>query len=166
MRDRLDKRLNFKAQDPYLDKTQYKDPTICPKCSLVYHNKTWKKDENLKKQLIKTNKVEFKECPACRKIKDNYPLGIIHLSGEYILDEFHKNEILNLVKHEAEKEENTNPLSRIMSIEHDKNDYLIIKTTTEGLAARIGKAIQRAHKGNLEFKFSDDQKLLRVFWEK
>ncbi len=166
MRDRLDKRLDYKINDPYLDRSQYKDPTICPTCGLVYHGKTWKKDENLKKQLQKDGKVDYKECPACRKIKDNYPLGIIYLSGDYVKDEFHRNEILNLVRHEAEKEENSNPLSRIMSIEDDKNGYLVIKTTTEGLAARIGKAIQRAHKGNLELKFSDDQKLLRVIWER
>ena len=166
MRDRLDKRLDYKINDPYLDKTQYKDPTICPTCGLVYHGKTWKRDDELKKQLEKEGKVDYKECPACRKIKDNYPMGVVYLSGDYVKDEFHRSEIINLVKHEAEKEENSNPLSRIMAIENGKDGDLIIKTTTEGLAARLGKAIQRAHKGNLELKFSVDQKLLRVVWER
>ncbi len=166
MSERMDRRLDYKIHDPYLDKTQYKDPTICPTCGLVYHGKTWKKDDNLKKQLEKEGKADYKDCPACKKIKDNYPLGIIYLSGEYIKDDFHKNEILNLVKHEAQKEENSNPLSKIMSVENDRNETLVIKTTTEGLAARIGKAIQRAHKGSLELKFSNDHKFLRVIWER
>ncbi len=166
MKDRLDKRLDYKINDPYLDKTQYKDPTVCPTCGLVYHDKTWKRDDALRKQLEKDGKVEYKECPACRKIRDNYPMGIIYLSGEYIKDASHRKEILNLVKHETEKEENSNPLSRIMSIEDSDGKNILIKTTTEGLAARIGKAVQRAHKGNLELKFSDDHKLLRVVWER
>jgi len=166
MKDRLDKRLDFKMDDPYIDKTQYKDPTICPTCGLVYHEKTWRKDDSLRKKLEKEGNVDYKDCPACRKIKDNYPLGVIYLQGDYIRDAFHKNEILNLVRHETEKEQQSSPLSRIMSIEDDKNGSIIIKTTTEGLASRLGKAIKRAHKGKLEIKFSDEQKFLRVIWER
>lgn len=165
-KERLDRMLDYKIHDPYLDKNIYKDPTICPTCGLVYHEKTWKKDDNLRKQLEKEGNVNYKDCPACRKIKDNYPLGVVFLQGDYIKDENHKKEILNLVRHESEKEERSNPLSRIMSIENNKNGYITIKTTTEGLASRLGKAIQRAHKGNLEIKFSDEQKFLRVIWER
>ncbi len=164
-KDRLDRRLDVKLHDPYMDRGIYKDPTVCSTCGLVYHNKTWKKDDVLKKSILEKGEVNFKDCPACRKIKDNFPLGVVDLTGFYLRDESHRTEIINLIKHESEKEENSNPLARIIEI-NSNNSEITIKTTTEGLASRLGKAVQKAHKGELDFKFSDGQKFLRIVWRR
>lgn len=72
---------------------------------------------------------------------------------------------MSLVKHEEEKEQVSNPLARVMKIEN-LEDRIEISTTTEGLATRLGKALNKAHQGNLEFVFSDNDKFLRVIWKK
>uniref|UniRef100_A0A7V3ZYG0 ATPase n=1 Tax=candidate division WOR-3 bacterium TaxID=2052148 RepID=A0A7V3ZYG0_UNCW3 len=162
---RKDKMLDAKIHDPYMDKNIYKDPTICPTCGLVYHNKMWKRDAELAKQLVSTKEVEYKDCPACRKVKDNYPLGVFVIKGEVVNDEKRIAEIQNLIKHEVEKESVSNPLARIMKIEKF-DDRIEISTTTEGLATRIGKAVSRAYQGELEFIFSESDKFLRVIWHK
>ncbi len=161
---RIDKLYDMKLHDPYMDKSQYKDPTICPSCKLIYHNKRWFWDEKYYEELMKEkDKVSFKKCPACRKIEDHYPLGIVELEGEYVKK--NKGEILNLIKNEAEYEKKRNPLARIMNIK-ETEDGLVIETTTETLAKKIGKAVHKAHQGELDLSFSDTQKLLRVYWSR
>jgi len=163
---RMHKLLDTKLQDPYMDKHMYKDPTICPTCKLVYHDKTWHRDPELYKKYKNNPATNFKECPACRKIKDNFPLGIVILEGEFIKNNKNaRQEILNLIRHEVEKEELSNPLARIMKIE-EKEAYIEIWTTTEGLASKIGKSVNKAYHGELNFTFSDDQKFLRIYWRR
>ncbi|MEO0198502.1 MAG: BCAM0308 family protein [candidate division WOR-3 bacterium] len=160
-----DKMLDEKIHDPYMVKGMYSDPTICPTCGLVFHNKTWKKDPKLLEKVKKEKDVEYKDCPACRKIKDNYPLGLLIIQGEVLNNPEKVREVMSLVKHEEEKEQVSNPLARVMKIEN-LEDRIEISTTTEGLATRLGKALNKAHQGNLEFIFSDNDKFLRVIWKK
>ncbi|MGB9824594.1 MAG: BCAM0308 family protein [Candidatus Hydrothermia bacterium] len=165
MKNRKDKLLDVKIHDPYMNKDLYSDPTICPTCGLVYHSKTWKKDEELLKNLKLHKDVSYKDCPACRKIKDDYPLGILLIQGNILNQKERIEEALNLVKHEEEKEQMSNPLARIMKIEN-YGDRIEIKTTTEGLAIRLGKALNKAYQGELEMIFSEHEKFLRVIWKK
>ena len=161
---RLNELYGVKLHDPYMDKSIYKDPTICPECKLIYHNKRWVRDEKFMEKLSKNKKeVDYKKCPACRKTQDDYPLGVLRLKGSYIKTK--KREILNLIRNEAEFEEKRNPLARIMKIE-EEDEGLLIKTTTESLARRLGRAVDKAHHGELSYSFSDTQKLLRVEWRK
>ncbi|MCK4421775.1 ATPase [candidate division WOR-3 bacterium] len=149
--------------DPYLSKIDYKDPTVCPDCEAVYHNKHWRFDDQLKHDIKFASNYEEKKCPACRKIEDNYPMGLVFLSGNFLLQ--HKKTILNTIRSEEKRAMQKNPLERIMEIEQ-KDDEYVIKTTTDALAHRIGKILHKSFKGELDYKFSDDQKLLRAFWSR
>ncbi len=160
---RRDELFGEKLHDPYMDKYIYKDPTICPVCHLVYHNKRWHRNEKLYAELVSKDNVEYKKCPACRKTEDRYPLGVLHLTGDYVKRK--KNEILNLIRNTAEAEEKRNPLARIMRIE-ETDEGIIVETTTESLARRLGRCVNKAHHGELEYIFSDNQKFLRVEWSK
>lgn len=165
MAGRKDRLLDEKVQDPYMDRNLYRDPTICPTCNLVFHNKTWHQDTAMLEKYKKLDSTDYKDCPACRKIKDNYPLGILMIEGKILEDESKVEELLNLVKHEEEKEMNSNPLARIMKIERLGNG-IEIGTTTMGLAKRIGKALYKARQGTLDVVFSEGEKFLRVIWKK
>jgi hypothetical protein len=148
------------TSDPYLTKKIYRDPNICPTCGLVYHKKRWHRDDKLKEALSET--ARHHKCPACRKIEDHYPLGIVTISGEFWPTI--KNEILNLVHNQEEKEMFANPLARIMSLKYQK-DMMVIETTTENLAMRIGKTLYRTYKGDLKISISDN-KIAQVSWYK
>lgn len=165
MKKRMNEMFDVKLHDPYMDRNIYKDPTICPECHLVYHNKRWTRNEELYKKYINDKRTEFKLCPACRKIKDHYPLGVLTLTGSILEDRDRKKEILNLIKNEAEFEEKRNPLARIMSI-REEDGSLIVETTTESLARRLGRVVNKAFHGELKYIFSDGQKFLRVEWHK
>lgn len=165
MGGRKDKMLDVKIHDPYMKKDAYTDPTICPTCGLVYHDKMWHNNKEFVEEIKKKHNYDQKDCPACRKIKDDYPLGVLILQGSIINNTQKVTEIKNLIRHETEKEANSNPLARIFKVE-EFPDRIEIKTTTEGLAKRLGNAIQKAFQGDLELVFSENDKFLRVIWKK
>jgi len=151
-------------KDPYLREINYKDPNICPSCKALYHNKRWQLDDKLEHKIKLESNYGKKKCPACRKIQDNYPMGLVFLSGDFISQ--HKKEILSTVKSEEKRAVDKNPLERIMEIEKKEENQYSIKTTTDTLAQRIGKILYNSYKGKVEYKFSGNQKVLRVFWSR
>ena len=74
-------------------------------------------------------------CPACRRIEDGLPAGILTLHGDFARR--HENEILNLARHEEAAEKSEHPLNRIMGIA-DTPEGLVIDTTDVHLPRRLG----------------------------
>lgn len=148
--------VGHESKNPYYEGKKYKEPTFCPSCGLVYHEGRWvdkskPEDKNAKEAL----------CPACRRRRDKNPEGLVYLSGGYF-DE-HKEEILHIAKNSAERAKETRPLQQIMWAEED-SETLELATTNEHLARRIGKAIARAHDGELEIKSGESERRVRVYW--
>ena len=100
-------------------------------------------------------------CPACRRIADKQPAGILTLSGTSL--ESHKTEILNLVRHKEEAEKADHALNRIIGIE-ERDGVVVITTTDIHLPRRIGEALKRAFHGRLELHYEEDGYFLRATW--
>jgi len=145
--------------DPYLKKIRYTEPTVCPECGIVYLDKRWQYRPKFKPK----KEVMYRKCPACRKIEDHYVMGLVYLSGSFIPR--HRDEIVHLIKNQDKLGFKRNPLDRLMSTTTVK-DGLRIETTTEHLALTLGRALYHAYGGLLEYKFSEDQKLVRVYWHR
>ena len=134
---------------------------VCEGCQAVYRNKRWYTGP----EVIKVGTVTMKVvCPACLKIRDNFPGGIVTLAGGYVLP--HKREIIKLVKNEEDRARGFNPLERVMSIKENGHGSIIINTTNEKLAQRLGRAIKKAFHGDVRYHWSHDNKLVRVDWMK
>jgi hypothetical protein len=103
-------------------------------------------------------------CPACLKIRDNFPGGIVTLKGDYVLP--HKQNLMNLVKNEEARARGFNPLERVMSVKENGFGSIVISTTNEKLAQRLGRAIKKAFHGEVAYHWSHDNKLARVDWER
>lgn len=146
-------------EDPYLTRKSYKEPTLCPRCGLVYKHRRWQRIADFDPNLA----VERHKCPACRKEEDHYVMGIVYITGNFFKDR--RNEIINMLKNEENKEVVHNPLDRIMGIYED-GDGVRVETTSENLAVHFGRMLYHSYGGKVEYKFSDDQKLARVFWER
>lgn len=160
-RTRIRSGLKPKLDDPYLDFRAYPEPTVCPECGLVYRGKRWIKDD-VYYQAVK-KKAEKHLCPACRKIKDHFAMGVVYLSGVFLNK--HREEIVNLVRNTAEGEFRYNPLERVMELKEDK-ERIEVKTTSEHLAMSLGRALQRAFNGELRYAFSYNEKKIRVYWSR
>jgi NMD protein affecting ribosome stability and mRNA decay len=154
---RRDKLLKERNHDPYSEKYKYPENSFCPKCKAIYKEGRWVWEKQLK------NKSREVLCPACRRIEENFPSGILHLKGKYL--ENHWEEILNLIKNQEEIEKSEHPLQRIISLEKE-GEKATLSTTYPQLARRIGEAIHRAHKGKLKIKYAKEEELIRVYWER
>lgn len=167
LKRRFQNRKNRKSidteKDPYLAKKGLHSPSICSTCNAIYNNKRWYLKEDFHKEGFAWETAEMVTCPACQKIKDNYPGGMVVLEGEFLKE--HKEEIFSLIRHEEQKALRVNPLERIMKISHTKGKSEIT-TTNEVLAERIGNALHRAYKGNREIKLSHDDKFVRIYWKR
>ena len=149
--------------DPYLPKKTAPSLSVCPECRAICRNKRWYLDEREYALLTrkKGSATVRRRCPACRKIADGFPSGLVSLRGGFVRE--HREEIRNLVRNEEKRAMSFNPLSRIIEWkEHE--DGIELSTTAEKLAQRIGKEVQKACSGTVEYKWSEDAKLLRVNW--
>lgn len=149
--------------DPYLPHEHLQEDTVCTGCGAVYVRQRWTLDESRSHLLVSTGAARETICPACKKIADRYPQGIVTLRGDYW--PAHRDDIMNLVRNEEKRGMATNPLERVMGI-REEDGRLVIETTNEKLAQRIGRQVEKAHRGHLQYKWSEDNRLVRVEWER
>lgn len=140
------------------------EASICTECNALYQNKRWFFDEKLSRRLAGTDQVRQVVCPTCRQIKEQYPEGILTLSGDFFKDR--QEEILTLLKNEAARVSSRSVQDRIIKMTKEGKGKLVVETTTEKLAQRLGKAVYRAYKGDLDFRWSEMNRFVRVYWSR
>jgi len=140
--------------DPYQRQQKLLDGTVCPTCGAAYHDGRWQ----WKAPLASAAK---EPCPACRRISDRYPAGILTLRGPLAADR--RASLVGLARHEEQAEKEEHPLNRIISIEEEAGG-IVISTTDIHLPRRIGEAVTRAFKGALAAEFEKDGYFVRVDW--
>lgn len=153
---RRDKLIQEKKHDPYQRRQKLPDPTACPDCGAMYRAGRWMRGA----PPAGSNEAV---CPACQRIRDDYPAGILSLSGEFL--EGHREEILALAKHVAERDGQDHPLKRIMAV-REEDDTTLVTTTDGDLARSIGHAIAHAYQGDLQDDPSSQEDLVRVSWKR
>ena len=140
-----------------LDKATHKPlgSTVCPVCNAVFKDGHW--------QWLESWPVDSPReiCQACQRIRDNYPAGLITMSGDFV--KTHRQEVLNLVRHHEQGERAQHPLHRIIKIE-EHPDTLVVSTTDMHLPKRIGQALHRAYKGALDLHYDEASCFVRVNW--
>jgi hypothetical protein len=143
--------------DPYMLRRKLPGPTRCPVCGAVYDAGRW--------QWTDWPPADAHEelCTACRRIEDKYPAGIVRLKG---LSPADRSEALSLARHQEEAEKGDHPMNRIMAIEEEEPDWLVITTTDIHLPRRIGEAVRRAFKGDLTIHYDEANYFIRVEWER
>lgn len=132
------------------------DPTVCRRCGAVFHEGRWQ----WMRMPMKANRTS---CPACQRVRDDHPAGIVSLTGSFVLE--HREELRSLARHQEDIEKAEHALNRIMAI-GDLPEGLEITTTDIHLPQRIGKAVERAYDGDLDLQFEEDRYFLRVCWSR
>lgn len=149
-----------RSTDAYLPQMGIKEPAICARCGAVYKNKRWSVDDGV---LEKSAGVAKVDCPACRRIIEKNPAGIVSMSGKYFLE--HKDEIINMVKKVETRSGLKNPLGKIIDITAGKGS-MTVTTTEDKLAQKIGREIYKAHHGELHYRWSHEEHFVRVEWSR
>jgi hypothetical protein len=155
--------MTTRSTDVYLPKGGMKEVAECTGCKMLYWNKRWYPGEDESTKLSRDMVRNEVLCPACQRIQDDNPAGIVTFSGDYLVE--HENEILNTIRNVEEKARGKNPLARIMEIRQEGN-VLTIRTTDEKLAEKLGRDIYKAHSGRLEYQWSKENSFVRVNWSR
>jgi len=139
-----------------------KEPAICGDCGAVYMNRRWTTADSF----VGKNNYAVKTilCPACKQKRAGEPRGFVFLDGAFFVA--HQKEIKQLLRNEAERAGEDNPLARILECKEGEEHQLTISTTTEHLAQRLGHTLEKAFGGSVRYDFSHENKLARVSWRR
>lgn len=152
---RQDRYIKEHVHDPYRMRLKPDSPSLCPKCGAVYDDGRWRWPEHA------PSGMDEQTCPACRRIADDCPAGIITIEGPFA--EAHREEIRGLLRNEAQAEAREHPMNRVLAI--TTHDGGMTATTTDiHLARRLGEALQRSFKGELSLQYAKEEYLVRVRW--
>jgi hypothetical protein len=103
-------------------------------------------------------------CPACRRVEHGAPRGFLHVDGEFVRT--HRIDLEHLIRNEAARAAEDNPLARVVHWGGDGAGGLLVATTTEHLAVRLGRALESAYDGDLRYGFAHENKLAHVWWRR
>jgi hypothetical protein len=154
---RTDRRIQEREGDTYVLREKLPDPTACPSCGVMYRAGRWTWG-------APPADAHRATCPACRRIEEDYPAGLVIVEGPFAAR--HREEILGLARNLEEREKQNHPLKRIMRVSEPEGEAIEIATTDAHLARGIGEAIHHAYEGELDYRYTDKENLLRVHWRR
>jgi hypothetical protein len=102
-------------------------------------------------------------CPACERIANDYPAGVLHVEGTFATE--HRRDLLSLIRNIEKRERAEHPLKRVMGIA-DEGSGFAVSTTDSNLVQALGRAMLKAYAGRLEHPptTSDKENVVRVRW--
>ena len=157
-RDKKDRSVRARKHDQYKAKGKLREPSVCRECQAVYHKGRWVWGP------VPSDSHEVM-CPACERIRDRAPSGLLLLTGEFVAK--HREEVVGLARNEEARLKAEHPLARIIRIEDQTEapEGVVITTTDPHLARRIGEALHHAHRGTFACRYAENEDLLRANWE-
>jgi hypothetical protein len=135
---------------------------VCSGCGAVYVRRRWILASDPRATALDP-RARATICPACDLERKHQVRGLVRIEGAFA--KMHRPEIVQLLRAEAGRAAEDNPLGRIISIDRT-SQALTVMTTTEHLAQRLGRAIQSAYDGTIDYKFSHGEKFARVMWRR
>lgn len=143
--------------DAYRMPAKLSESTICPSCGAVFTKGRWQWVTPIPLESTQEN------CPACKRIQDNYPAGYVTLEGSFF--DGHSDEIIRTIHNHEQHERKEHPLKRIISIENE-GTKTVITTTDIHLARGIAEAVKNAYQGELSLQYVSGENLVRAYWKR
>ena len=139
---------------------------MCGGCGAVYLRKRWSRTAEARARTTHAGRpITVGICNACRRRRSGVPHGFVHVDGEFVRS--HRDDIVRLLKNEAARASEDNPLAQIVAWhEYGHPHDVLVTTTTEHLAVRLGRALEKAFDGRVRYGFSHVNKLAHVWWHR
>ncbi len=137
-----------------------RDPSICELCGSVYSAKRWRCDSHLAREAME--RVAWTKCPACTQVSAGAHYGTVEITGPAVAKnlEMIRRRLANVER----RARYTQPERRIVSADWD-GTRLEVLTTSQKLAHRIARELEKAFGGRARYKWSDRGGTLLATWQ-
>lgn len=148
------------GHDPYNPAASLPGPVVCGTCGAAFTDGRWRW---LAPGAKPASDWATTTCPACRRIEDDFPAGVLVIEGAFLAG--HTEDVVGVVKAEEQLEKQEHPLNRIASMEQMPG-RIEITTTDTHLPRRLVYALHRAYEGELSLKYSPGAGTVRAEWRR
>jgi hypothetical protein len=136
------------------------DPSVCDICGSVYTAKTWRRNRPLPAKLM--DAAAWTVCPGCKQAKEGEYFGRVLIRGPHAVANL--DAIRARIANVERRAEFTQPERRIVESNWD-GKTLEVLTTSQKLAHRIARELQKAFGGRARYTWSDQDGALTAVWE-
>ena len=134
-------------------------PTMCERCGAVYERKTWRAGERTRRTDLAG--VSWTLCPACAQVADEEYFGRVRILTP--LTPAREDEVRRRIWNVERRARHTQPERRLVRIDKSR-EGLEVLTTSQKLAHRIARELEKAFGGKTHFVWTDREGGLDVTW--
>ncbi len=146
---------------PVADRTHVdREPTMCERCGAVYLNKTWRAGERTRSTSLVG--VGWSVCPACAQVEDAEYFGRVRVTAP--LEPEREIEVRRRIWRVESRARHTQPERRTVRIDRGPAGLEIL-TTSQKLAHRIARELEKAFGGRAHYTWTDREGGLDATWD-
>jgi hypothetical protein len=135
---------------PVAKKQRFADPSICDRCGAVYSGKSWRRGPRLAREVM--DKAPWVTCPGCAQAASGEYHGQVLITlGDSARLEAVSARIANV----EQRAQFTQPERRVVASNWN-GKILEVLTTSQKLAHRIAREVEKAFGGRAHFSWSDE----------
>lgn len=142
-------------------KSAYVEGTLCETCGSVYSRKTWRRSSERPATALARNATR-RNCPACIQVGEGRSFGRVVIRGGVWLTD-HESEVRQRIANVEARARHTQPERRVVEIGRLKGG-LEIMSTSQKLAHRVVRELEKAFGGISSYHWSDSDGSLTATW--
>jgi hypothetical protein len=131
------------------------EPTMCDRCGASFARRTWRTDRRVPSSQLAL--ARWIVCPACKQVERGVGYGRVDIRGTFAAD--HETDVRRRIASVATRAAARQPERRVISIEWN-GPTLQVLTTSQKLAHRIARELEKAFRGRTTYRWSDDRTLV------
>lgn len=139
----------------------FRELSICERCGAVYERKRWRRGGRITSD--KLSGAAWVVCPACAEERSGIAYGKVLVSGDFARE--HLDQIRRRIANVDTRARATQPERRILSADWD-GKTLEILTTSQKLAHRIARELEKLFGGRAKYNWSDEDGSLFATWKR
>jgi NMD protein affecting ribosome stability and mRNA decay len=133
---------------------------MCERCGAVYRRATWRGAERAQQTALAG--VGWALCPACAQVEDQEYFGRVHITARLEPDE--EREVRRRIWNVERRARHTQPERRLVRVDRTRSGLEIL-TTSQKLAHRIGRELEKAFGGKARFAWTDREGMIDATWQ-
>jgi NMD protein affecting ribosome stability and mRNA decay len=136
-----------------------REPTMCERCGAVYRKKTWRAGERTRRASLVG--MSWTLCPACQQVQSQEFFGRLRVTESLAPER--ELEVRRRISKIEGRARHTQPERRVVLIERARPGLEIL-TTSQKLAHRIARELEKAFGGSAQYVWSDRKGELDATW--